>query len=101
MTPIQDRLLAAIQGAGTRGMTLTELHAVFGRHRRAAELRSTIRQFIEAGQVVPVRTRSSGGRIPRRFRACERSHRHELLSQRPADPACAVYARAREGLVTR
>jgi hypothetical protein len=58
--PDADRLLAALEAAGEKGLTATEISAVFGRNKSAAEIQRVLSLLVEQGTVEQGK-RATGG----------------------------------------
>jgi hypothetical protein len=67
--PVADEILRALQGAGPNGLTRTELHGLFGRHRGTTDIGRALRVLLEHRLVTMSQDCSTGGRPAERWRA--------------------------------
>jgi hypothetical protein len=64
--PIADEILGALRAREVVGMTLTEIHGLFARHRARGEIGAAMRSLAERGLAYP-KTEETGGRPVQRW----------------------------------
>src|SRR5262249_19589028 len=67
--PMADDILRALRGTGPNGLTRTELHGLFGRHRVTTDIGRALGVLLEHRLVTMTQDRSTGGRPAERWRA--------------------------------
>ncbi len=77
--PVADEILEELRQAGPDGLTRTQIHEVFKRHKSATRIDLALRELQVSGLAVGVKE-STGGRPSDRWHACEVSEESEERS---------------------